>query len=434
MKLIIHRGAKEIGGSCVEVTSGNSRILIDLGIPLVTPTKEPFDTKILDGKSVEPLKALKILPDIQGLYKGEPRSIDAILISHSHLDHYGFLKYVHPDIPIYLSEGAQRLIEISNIFIPHKTGKLNTVVLSKWKETAINDFRVTAYLVDHSAFDALAFLIESDDKRLFYSGDFRGHGRKSILLRKMINKPPAKIDCLLMEGSMLGREKQTYETETDIQNEIENILQDKSNIAFLFASSQNIDRLVSAYKACRKTGTTFIIDLYTAYILERLNEMTPSIPRYNWDNIRVKFFKYHADRLAGISKSILYKFNRRKIEFREINSNKNKILILARDNSLFKVILKHVKGITGSVIIYSMWEGYLTKELKNTCAQNGIEIKQIHTSGHATINDLKQFTKALKPKILIPIHTFEPQKYRQIYKDVKMLNDGEEFDLNTIIS
>ncbi|MFH1231393.1 MAG: MBL fold metallo-hydrolase [Planctomycetota bacterium] len=223
MQIIIHRGTKEIGGSCVEVISGDSRILIDLGIPLVTPIKEPFDTKILEGKSVEQLKMLKILPDIKGLYKGEPMAIDAILISHSHLDHYGFLKYIHPDIPIYLSEGAQRLIEISNIFIPHKTGKLNTLVLPKWKEIAIRDFKITGYLVDHSAFDAMAFLIESDGKRLFYSGDFRGHGRKSVLFKKMIDKPPAKIDCLLMEGSMLGREKQTYETETDIQNTIENI-------------------------------------------------------------------------------------------------------------------------------------------------------------------------------------------------------------------
>lgn len=432
MKIIIHRGTKEIGGSCVEVNSSNSRILIDLGIPLVTPAKEPFDTKVLEGKSVEQLKTLKILPDIKGLYIGETRFIDAILISHSHLDHYGFLKYIHPDIPIYLSEGAWRLIEISNIFTPHKTGELKTVVLPKWKKTAIKDFAITGYLVDHSAFDALAFLIESNGKRLCYSGDFRGHGRKSVLFKRMINSPPSNIDCLLMEGSMLGRGKQEYETETDVQNEIEKILLNKSNIAFLFASSQNIDRLISVYKACKRTNTIFVIDLYTAYILERLNELTPNIPRYNWDNIRIKFFKYHAERLAGVNKPLLYKFNKRKIEFPEINSNRNKILMLARDNSLFKVISRNLKNIKGSVIIYSMWEGYLTKEFTNICNQNGIRIKQAHTSGHAPINDLKQFAKALKPNLLVPIHTFEPQKYQLIYKNIKLLNDGEEFDLNTI--
>ncbi len=72
------------------------------------------------------LKSLKIIPDIKGLYKDEPKGIDAILISHSHLDHYGFLQYVNPEIPIYLSQGTDILIDVSNIFVPIKVGKLNT--------------------------------------------------------------------------------------------------------------------------------------------------------------------------------------------------------------------------------------------------------------------------------------------------------------------
>jgi ribonuclease J len=35
--------------------------------------------------------------------------------------------------------------------------------------------------MDHAAFDVFAFLIESGDTSLFYSGDFRLHGRKGKL-------------------------------------------------------------------------------------------------------------------------------------------------------------------------------------------------------------------------------------------------------------
>ena len=35
MNLIIHRGTKEIGGSCVELLTAKTRILIDFGMPLV---------------------------------------------------------------------------------------------------------------------------------------------------------------------------------------------------------------------------------------------------------------------------------------------------------------------------------------------------------------------------------------------------------------
>lgn len=34
MNIIIHRGTKEVGGSCVEITCQDSCILIDFGIPL----------------------------------------------------------------------------------------------------------------------------------------------------------------------------------------------------------------------------------------------------------------------------------------------------------------------------------------------------------------------------------------------------------------
>lgn len=432
MELIIHRGTQEIGGSCVELKTNSTRILIDFGLPLVSAQKDqPFDSKILERKSVKELKELGILPSVNGLYRNEEKEVDAIFISHSHMDHYGLLSYVNPEIPIYMSQGAKELIEISNIFTPNKSGVLNIKIFSESNKTKIGDFEITARLVDHSAFDARAFLIEAGEKRIFYSGDFRGHGRKRLLFQRIINNPPAKIDCLLMEGSMLGRGEQAYTDEEAVQKGIEDVLSNKSNISFLFVSSQNIDRIVSAYKACRKTNSILVIDIYTAYILYRLSKITKHLPQFDWRNVRVKFFKYHADKLAeaGFEK-LLYIFNSRKIEMPEIDAKKKDILMLLRDNSLFPKVVGHIHDIQGAVIIYSMWEGYLTDKFKDYCRKLGIEIKQIHTSGHAIVKDLQVFAGALKPKVLIPIHSFETKRYPKLFKNVIMLNDGEVFDLD----
>ena len=428
MKLTIHRGTKEIGGSCVELSTAKSRILVDFGMPLVNDKKESFDSKILINKSLDELKELKILPDIKGLYIGEKKSIDGILISHSHMDHYGFLKFVNPDIPIYMSKGAEILIEISDIFIPHKIGKFNVKTIDKGKSFTVGEFKIESFLVDHSAFDARAFLIEAEGKRIFYSGDFRGHGRKNILFDRMISKPPKDIDCLLMEGSMLGLGKQVYKDENAVQGRIEEMLRGFSNITFLFVSSQNIDRLVSAYKACLKTRHIFVIDLYTAYILDKLRKVSKNIPQFNWNNIRVKFIKSHADALAEkVSGKLLYFYNTKKIDMFEINRKKNKILMLVRDNSIFPLFVKGIKGIEGANIIYSMWEGYLTDKFENYCDMKKLAIEQIHTSGHATIEDLKAFAKAISPKVLIPIHTFEGKQYPDMFENVRILDDGELF-------
>ena len=103
MNVVIHRGTHEIGGSCVEIVDNGTRIVIDVGIPLVKPGGEKFninDYKHLKGAE---LVEAKILPEIQGLYKwdSEVKAVDGLLISHAHLDHSGFLEHIRNDIPVY---------------------------------------------------------------------------------------------------------------------------------------------------------------------------------------------------------------------------------------------------------------------------------------------------------------------------------------------
>ena len=75
--------------------------------------------------------------------------------------------------------------------------------------------------MDHSAFDAYALLVEADGKRVYYSGDFRGHGRKAALFEGMVRNPPGNIDVLLMEGTTIGRtgSEEGFATEDDLENE-----------------------------------------------------------------------------------------------------------------------------------------------------------------------------------------------------------------------
>jgi len=427
MKLIIHRGTKEIGGSCVEISSGETRIIVDLGMPLVNENNEPFESKALEGRSISELVNNRVLPAVSGLYAGEEKKIDAVLLSHAHQDHYGFLRYISPEIPVYMSRGVKILLEISDLFIPTKSNLRNVTAFKMWEPFRIGNLVITPYLVDHSGFDAAAFLINGEGKKIFYSGDLRGHGRKKILFDKLLSQPISGIDYLLLEGSMLGRENGQYQDEKSVEERMVSLFREKEGIAFVFCSSQNIDRLVSIYRAVKRSGSLLVIDLYTAYILDRLSAVSKHLPQFDWDEVRVKYFQAHAKALVDSNqKELLYKYKKGKIEIEEINSSKKRIVMLMRDNSIFRVCLRKLTDLVGAVAVYSMWDGYITDRFMGTLAKQGIKYEHVHTSGHAVIRDLQRLAEALNPRYVVPIHTFHPQEYPVLFKNALLLDDGEE--------
>lgn len=422
MKLILHRGSKEIGGTCIELQSAESRILVDFGLPLVNDDKSAFNSKKISNQSKEDLIHKGLLPDIKGLYRDEPVQFDAILLSHSHQDHYGFLSYVNPNIPLIMSEGCKALIEASCFFGQTNCDLENADTREAWKPFRIGDLTITPYLVDHSGFDAFAYLIDGKGKKIFYSGDFRGRGRKRIVFDNIVKNPPKNIDYLLMEGSMIGREEGKYDTEQDIEDALTSLFK-KEELMFVACSSQNIDRIVSIFCACIKSSRIFVIDPYTAYILDKLKSVSSKIPQFNWgDNIKVFFIpNTYTDKMA--EHKSLFKFLSAKITWQEIQDNRKKLVI--KDSFTMRNIFANKRIMDNARLIYSMWSGYLP-EVKPFWDKNKVPIDQVHTSGHAYIKELKSFVDALKPKHIIPIHTFYPERYPEYFGDaVMMVKDGE---------
>ena len=66
-----------------------------------------------------------------------------------------------------------------------------------------------------------------------------------------------------------------------------------------------------------------------------------------------------------------------------------------------------------------MWFGYKdqpkTKEFIDLFANNNFEIIDIHTSGHADVETLKEYANAIHPKMIIPIHINNKKDYKSIF-------------------
>jgi len=421
MKFKIHRGTKEIGGSCVEIWSETTRIVIDLGMPLVYPDKSQYDKKNLTQFKVSKLIKQGILPNIKDLYEKDGHSV--LLISHAHQDHYGLINYLHKNTKIYLGEATLRLIELTKTFTRQDYPLSNTKHFKSGEKFMVGDIQVTPYLMDHSAFDAYAFLIEVNGKSIFYSGDFRNHGRKAKVFKWFIHNTKKHIDYLLLEGTTIGRNNNPYPSETELEMRFADTFKNSKGINLIYTSGQNIDRLVSIYKACKNTGKTFIIDFYIANILKELSQYASlPYPSSNFPDIKVFFPSAQRFREED-KKRLLYPFTDYKITKDTIGNQYNKVVMLVRPSMIKD--LKDIKNLDYGTFIYSLWDGYKkdksTKKLLDFIENKNMIEQQIHTSGHADINTLKKMVRSLKPKYIVPIHTFRGDTYEKIFTDSTIL-------------
>ena len=260
MDITIHKGGNEIGGNCVEITCSGTTLLIDIGQPLSDESK-PVDIE-------------KLHPD-------------AVFISHPHQDHYGLIGNLDDTVPIYLGKLGKCLMDSSRVFWGKRPLCKNFQFIEPWNSVEVGKFAVTPYLVDHSAVDAYAYLVEADGVKAFYSGDFRAHGRKAILFDNLLKNPPGNVDILLMEGTNLGGDAEECHDEKSVEEKMLEVLKSELGLCFLICSSQNLDRIVSAYRAAKRAGRIFVVDIYTAWVLRQIHTFFKSVPDISWEDIRV---------------------------------------------------------------------------------------------------------------------------------------------------
>ena len=82
---------------------------------------------------------------------------------------------------------------------------------------------------------------------------------------------------------------------------------------------------------------------------------------------------------------------------------------------------------------WSQWKGYLKEgsgaQLEADCKARSIPFEVIHTSGHASIADLKRLAAAVSPKALVPIHTFGAEQFPELFDNVIPRQDGEWWEV-----
>lgn len=239
------------------------------------------------------------------------------------------------------------------------------------------------------------------------------------------------IDAILLEGTLMGREGE-QKSENDIENEFCELFRSNSNTVFIAASGQNIDRMVSVFRAAKRSGRTLVVDPYVAHVLTSLSGLAKlPYPSPDFPDIKVYFPQRFCSWLTGNGNEDLFKrYAKYKISRQELHRKRDRVAMLIRPSLLD--YLGKMEGIDGATVVWSQWEGYLKDDTANMnkfikfIQQRDMKLKTIHTSGHATIDTMKNLIAALKPKIIIPIHTNHPERYAEIFSKITIadVRDG----------
>lgn len=386
-------------------------MLLDLGLPLTTD---------IDGPAA--------LPDVLGLADGGDGSLLGVVISHAHLDHYGLLPLARADLPVYIGEASARILAEAAFFSPAGLVLRPAGFLRDREPLQIGPFRITPYLVDHSAYDSYALLIEAEERRLFYSGDLRAHGRKPGTFQRLLDEPPRNVDVLLLEGTRVTAtddDGRSTLSEADLELALAEEFRATDGLAMVLAAGQNLDRLVTTYRAARRSGRTLVIDLYTTTLARATGRKT--IPQPGAHDIRV----YIPNRQRVLVKqSGEFEQTRAVARYRvyreELRASARDFALLAQTSTLAELGRAHC--LDGASATWSMWAGYLETEsgrrARDLLERHAVPLVTLHASGHATLRDLQILANVLGAKTVVPIHTAEPARYRELFAHAALREDG----------
>lgn len=412
LRVRIHRGAAQVGGTCVELDSGGERILLDLGMPL---DAEDGDVP---------------LPDVPGIRGGDP-SLLGVIVSHLHGDHCGLVPYVAPGLPLAIGPIAARILREAEFF----TGRA-PLPEPRWplrdRETfEIGPFRITPYQVEHSAFDAFALLVEAGGRRLLYTGDFRAHGNDGEPFARLLRDPPRGVHALLMEGTQIGGGREgDGPGEAELRGALARRFREWPGLVLAAWSSQNLDRSRTMYEAAREAGRTLVVDLYSATLARVAARAGIPVPGDEGlevycrkrERLQVKDTKeFHRTRSV----------HPWRVFSEDLSPRARELVLLFRPSMIDE--LEHAGELRGALAIWSLWRGYLEngteQRMQRVLAAHGVPLEVHHVSGHAYVPDLHRLVAAVSPERVIPIHTAQPAAYALLFPRTELRTDGEWWDV-----
>lgn len=498
-RLTFFGGVDEIGGNKILLEDQDTRLFLDFGMSF--NQSGMYFSEFLMPRNCNGLGdyfATGLLPDLKGVYRqdylrhmgrpNEDRLIDAVLISHAHMDHMSYLHHLRCDIDLVMSQGTHAICQtlqqtrssgVNDLLIqtpsfkirPSKRGDGFTKVTKRdgYQERPVNvidyessfkvgDLEIVAYEVDHSVPGATAFLIYTSEGSILYTGDYRFHGYLGSKTRNMIEKVSNEdVEATITEGTRITSMGGT--TETQVYAQAKQLVESTKGLAIVTFPPRDLTRLSTFHRIAKETGRKLVIDFTQAYLLEKFEGFTdrypttfdPNIclyaPRKAWGLAGRKDIESnipglcYPDTVCNQDYSTWEReyLNRpNTINFQDLQDEQEYIFIC----SYFQINqLIDVKPTSDSKYIRSITEPFSdemkldAERIKNwlnllNLDLHGMESEDnLHASGHASGKEIQASLEKINQKTIIPIHTEYPDHLKHHFNNISCPKYGKTIEI-----
>ncbi|ADN10189.1 ribonuclease J [Sulfurimonas autotrophica] len=410
-------GLGEIGGNIAVFETDNEAILVDVGMS--------FPDEDMHGVDI-------LIPDFTYLHEIKDKIV-GIVITHAHEDHIGAVPYLFRELQFPLYGTSLPLAMIGNKFDEHhlKESRKYFNPVEKRKVYKIgNDFEVEWMHMTHSILDSSSVAITTDAGTIIHTGDFKidytpidGYPAD---LHRLAHYGEKGVLCLMSDSTNSHNPNPTP-SELSVAPALDRVFSKAEGRVVLSTFSSNIHRVYQAIQYGVKHGRKVCV---IGRSMERNLEVA-----MQYDYIK-------------LPKSIF-------VEPDEVaHMNDKDVLIVTTgsqgegNSALFRMSIgehRHIKIKPNDLIVLSSRaipgnEGSISQMLNHLqkCGAKIAYDKDIHVSGHASIEEQKLMLRLVNPKFFLPIHG----EYNHVMKhketammcgvperNILLMTDGEQIEI-----
>jgi ribonuclease J len=401
-------GLGEFGSNCMAVRYGDDMIIVDVGMGFPQESAYGVDVEVPDFDFLEEYR----------------ENIAAIVITHGHEDHIGALPFVLKkfNVPVYASHFTMGLIE-SKL---EEHDLLNDVLLHRVEprdRVEIGEFVVEFIRVSHSLIDCFALAINTPLGTIIHTGDYKvdetpviGEPIDLRTLRRYGQEGVLALTSDSTNATVPGRTP----SERAVIPDFEEIFSEAEGRIFVAAFASSIHRL------------QIVID-----VAQQFDRKVCVLGRSMVKNVeiaeRLGYLDLHEGMLVSLQQArklgddeIVYLITGSQGEPRaalsQLASQSYKGLTIAEGDT----VVLSARIIPGNERAISRLIGMIYKRGASIIDEKR---RLIHVSGHASQEDIRIMTEAVRPKFVIPVHG----EYRMLYRHKEFLKNHCDFPAENII-